>query len=423
MLNTQRWDWGSSTLHGPQGPLGCHLEWVSPRCSHQGCDCTLSLLWEHFWWPGMTNQIQQSIKSCTCCLQHDGNVSKVPLQLIVATASLDLLHVDFTNIEPTLELYRLPKVVNVLVFKDHFMKHVLVYVTPDQTAKIVAKFHYQGYISIIGAPARLLSDWGATFMSSIIDEMCKLFSVKKLWTTPYHPHMNELVERSHQTIMQMTRKLGEHKKADWPGHLAEMRHAYNATQPAVMGYSPHYLMFGCRPRLLVNFYFPTFRSAEVPRRGTSAKCVDEYVTTVQDWLRATLQETQVQSTAEAQWEKWYFDWKIGTGDLKPGDLVLVMADAFQGKRMIKDRWEDMPHEVVHQITTDVPSYKVTDQCRKSCILHCNWLLLIMSEAGVQLFMGVCQVQDQCTSPTPVKPTPRGSDNGTMPWEDGGLMST
>ena len=56
-------------------------------------------------------------------------------------------------------------------------------------------------------------------------------------------------------------------------------------------------------------------------------------------------------------------------DLRPGDLVLVKADAFKGKRKIKDRWEDEAYEVVHQIMTDVPSYEVTDQCRQSCILH------------------------------------------------------
>ena len=32
--------------------------------------------------------------------------------------------------------------------------------------------------------------------------------------------------------------------------------------------------------------------------------------------------------AEAQGQKWYYDQKIGTMDLKPGDLVLVKADAF-----------------------------------------------------------------------------------------------
>ena len=117
-------------------------------------------------------------------------------------------------------------------------------VTPNQTAKTITRFLYQGYISIFRAPARLLSDRGANFMSSVIDEMYKILSMKKLWTMPYHPQTNGLVERSHQTIVRMIRKLGEDEKADWPGHLAEVVHTYNATHSAMTRYSPHYLMFG-----------------------------------------------------------------------------------------------------------------------------------------------------------------------------------
>ena len=73
---------------------------------HQGCDCTLSLLWECFWWPEMTNQVQKSIRSCMCCLQHEGSLSKVALHLIVSTAPMDLLHVDFNSIKITMELNR-----------------------------------------------------------------------------------------------------------------------------------------------------------------------------------------------------------------------------------------------------------------------------------------------------------------------------
>ena len=118
--------------------------------------------------------------------------------------------------------------------------------------------------------------------------------------------------------------------------------------------------------------------------------------------------------AEAQRQKWYYDQKIGAVDLKPGDLVLVKADTFQGERKIKDRWEDKPHEVVHQIMTDIPSYGVTDQCGQSHIIHYNQLFLVASETGIPLCVGVCQAWDRCTSPTPVKPTPRGSDSKTMP---------
>ena len=103
----------------------------------------------------MTRQMWQSIKTSVCCLQHEGGLSKAPLHPIMATAPLDLLHIDFTSIETTLELNKSPKVANILVFQDHFTKHVLAYVTPNQTAKTIL---YQGCISIFGAPARLLSD-------------------------------------------------------------------------------------------------------------------------------------------------------------------------------------------------------------------------------------------------------------------------
>ena len=64
----------------------------------------------------------------------------------------------------------------------------------------------------------------------------------------------------------------------------------------------------------------------------STKHVDKYVASIQDRLRTALWEAQAQSMAEACQQKWYYDRKIGTVNLKPGNLVLVKADAFKGKR-------------------------------------------------------------------------------------------
>ena len=159
---------------------GCHRD-----AGHEGHDHTLSLLQEHFWWPGMTSQLRQSIRKCVHCLWHEISLSKAPLHSIMAIAPLDLLHVDFASIETTLELNQSPRVTNVLVFQDHFTKHVLAYMTPNQTAKTIAKYLYQGYISIFRAPTRLLSNRGANFMISVNDEMCKILAMKKLWTIHY----------------------------------------------------------------------------------------------------------------------------------------------------------------------------------------------------------------------------------------------
>ena len=397
---------------------GCHQD-----ARHQGHDHTLSLIKGCFWWPGMANQVRQSIRACTYCLQYEGGFPKAPICPIVATAPLDLLYVDSTSIEAMLELNQLHRVANVLVFQDHFMKHALVYVTLNQTAKTIAKFLYWGYISIFGALARLLSDRGASFTSSVIEEMCKILGIKQLQTTPYHPQTNGLVERLHQTIMQMIGKLGEDKKANWPSHLAVIVHTYNAIHSTVTGYSPHYLMFRWWPRLSVDFYFPTVGSSEAHTREASAKHVDEYIASVWKRLRTTLWKAQAQSMAETCWQKLYYVRKIGAVNLKLGDLVLVKADAFKEKRKIKDRWEEETWEVVHQITIDIPSYKVTNQQGRSCVLHQNQVLLIASEVGIPLCVGIHRAWDRCTSPTPCKPTSMGGETKMMPPENNGSVVT
>ena len=371
----------------------------------------------------MAKQMRQVIKTCRWCLQYEGSTPKAPLCPIVATTPLDLLHADFNSIETTMELDKSPQVANVLVFQDHFTKYVLAYVTPDQTAKTITKFLYGGFISIFGAPARLLSDRGTSFTSSIIQELCEILGIQWLQTMPYHPQANRLVERSHQTIMHMIGKLGEDKKADWPSHLAEIAHTYNATWSTVTGYSPHSLMFGWQPRLLVDFVFPTVGSSEAPMREASARKVDTYVASVRDWLRSTPREAEAQSTAEACQQKWYYDRKVGTVNSKSGDLVLVKVDAWKGKRKIKDRWDEETWEVSWQIVTDVPSYEVTNQRGQSWVFHWDWLLLIMSEVGIPLCMGNHHTWDRCTSPTSCKTTSLGGDEEMTPQEQNGKAVT
>ena len=94
------------------------------------------------------------------------------------------------GIEMTMKLDQPPNVVNVLVFCDHFMKHIMAFVTPNQPAKTVAKFLWQGYISIFLALDKLLSDQGAIFESSIMKELCELMGIWKVRTSPYHAQTN-----------------------------------------------------------------------------------------------------------------------------------------------------------------------------------------------------------------------------------------
>ena len=96
--------------------------------------------------------------------------------------TLELLHVAFTSIKTMMELDQPPNMVSLLVFCEHFMKHMKVYVTPGHTVKTVAKFLWQGYILIFGTPAKLLSDQRTYFESNIINELWELMVIWKVRT-------------------------------------------------------------------------------------------------------------------------------------------------------------------------------------------------------------------------------------------------
>ena len=87
----------------------------------------------------MAMQMQKMISSCKRCMWHEGTHAKAPMQPIIATAALELLHVDFTSIEMSVELDQPPNVVNILVFCDHFTKHIMTYMTPNQTLMTVGR--------------------------------------------------------------------------------------------------------------------------------------------------------------------------------------------------------------------------------------------------------------------------------------------
>ena len=81
----------------------------------------------------------------------------------------------------------------------------------DQTARTAAETLRNGYFGLFGAPAYLISDQGKAFMGHLISNLCKLYGVQKLRTSPYHAQTNGQVERMNQTIIRMIGKLEQDK--------------------------------------------------------------------------------------------------------------------------------------------------------------------------------------------------------------------
>ena len=188
------------------------LNGVHRDASHQGQQWTLALTQERFWWPMMAEDCCTIVRGCPCCQAFEGEVPRAPLCSIRAYALLELVHLDYTSIKSTMELNKPPVVKNVLVMTDHFTMYALAVVTKDQTAKTVVKVFYECFIAIFGAPAKLLSNRGANFMCTLVEELCSAFGIQKCRTTAYHAQCNGQVEHFHQTLFRMIGKLSHDKK-------------------------------------------------------------------------------------------------------------------------------------------------------------------------------------------------------------------
>ena len=248
----------------PVGQRHLVLNGVHCDAGHQDQQKTLALTRERFWWPMMAKDCRAIVKGCLHCRAFKGEVPRAPLCPIQAYAPLELVHLDYTSIESTMELNKPPVVKNVLVMTDHLMRYALTVVMKDQTAKTVAKVFYEHFIAVFGAPAKLLSNRGANFTSALVAELFAAFSIQKCRTTAYHAQCNRQVECFHQMLFCMIGKLAHDKKAQWEQHLLELLQAYSSTRFAVTGYSPHYLMFGRRPHLPVDYYFLTVMHLSAP---------------------------------------------------------------------------------------------------------------------------------------------------------------
>ena len=96
-------------------------------------------------------------------------------------------------------------------------------------------------------------------------------------------------------------QLSHDKKAQWEQHLLELLQAYNSTRSAVTGYSLHYLMFGRRPHLPVDYYTLTVSAYE-------CSChVPAYVMEVWRHFKEAYTEAHLQTNCKAKKHKRYYD--------------------------------------------------------------------------------------------------------------------
>ena len=78
---------------------GCHQE-----AAHQGQRRSTTLMQEHFWWSGMTQDLRNHIKKCGHCRKYEAAPPVAHMKPLTCSGPGELLHVDFTSIEETVPL-------------------------------------------------------------------------------------------------------------------------------------------------------------------------------------------------------------------------------------------------------------------------------------------------------------------------------
>ena len=315
------------------------LKGVHDQCGHQGSERTEQLVRERCWWPGLHDYVKKYLSECERCVVAKGPYLpvKTPMTSIIASKPLEVLAMDFTQLEPASDGRE-----NVLVLTDVFTKFTVAVPTRDQRASTVVKTLVRDWFLVYGVPKRIHSDQGRCFEAEVVQELCRMYGIKKSRSTPYHPEGNGQCERFNRTLHDLLRTLPAEKKRKWPEHLKELCYAYNATPHTSTGYSPHYLMFGIDPKLPIDLLLPNDHEDQPCNNG-------EWLSQHQYRLREAHLQAQAKLRAEAILRKQQFDRRkhVKPDEIQIGERVFT-RDHPKGRAKIQDRWSSKVYKVVNR---------------------------------------------------------------------------
>ena len=113
-----------------------------------------------------------------------------------------------------------------------------------QMAETITRLLVEQAIHRHGVMKQLLSDKrGKSLLSSLVQEACKLISIKKINTSGYHPQCDGLVEKFNSTLINMLSKSVGKYGGDWDKHLPYLLFTYRIAMQESAKASPFYLLW------------------------------------------------------------------------------------------------------------------------------------------------------------------------------------
>ncbi|KAJ8353339.1 hypothetical protein SKAU_G00209060 [Synaphobranchus kaupii] len=231
--------------------------------AHLGVEKTLERIKTRFYWPGVKKAVEDYCRSCPDCQQVAPRPhQKSPL------IPLPIISVPFSRIGMDL-VGPLPRSSRghqyILVVLDYATRYPEAIPLRTMATKGIAR-KLMLLFSRVGLPEEILTDQGTPFMSRIMRDLCQLMKVTQLRTSVYHPQTDGLVERFNQTLKKMLKKTMEADGRNWDQLLPFVLFAIREVPQASTGFSPFELLYGRRPRGLLDLAKEAWEQQPSPHR-------------------------------------------------------------------------------------------------------------------------------------------------------------
>ena len=131
---------------------------------------------------------------------------------------------------------------------------------PNKTTQVIHAY-LKHICAQFGGSRYILTDRGSEFTSQMMHQLASELGFTKVFTSPYTPTDNSIIERAHQFLKCSISKIINEKQVEWDTvcHIATM--AFNVFQSRIDQNSPFFLMFhrDCFLPTLIQFLQPKLR--------------------------------------------------------------------------------------------------------------------------------------------------------------------
>ena len=228
---------------------------------HLGQFITQNRIRQRYFWPQMKADIDNYISCCETCQTRKGpnRPNRPELQPLSIVGPCERLVIDTVGpFKPSLAGNK-----HIIVVTDWLTKHVEIFALRDITAETIARVLVDEIITRYGAPKEILSDRGSAFSSKLVKALCLQCHISKVYSTPYAPQTQGLVERFNRTLLGMISACVGASRS-WDQILPFLRLAYNSTVQSTTKASPFLLTFGREARLPLDVALETLPSRYDP---------------------------------------------------------------------------------------------------------------------------------------------------------------